>query len=157
MKKYTVYKIINNVENKIYVGSTSDPTNRWGTHCRDAACDKNHPMAVYMRKIGIMNFEFIPIKTMECIKEEARREEQIQVDLIEPQRRLNIRRAIIDVEARIVEQREYSKRSYYRNIQVKRAYYNRNRAAIQADLRRRYELKLAKLGKTRKNKSKYNL
>lgn len=54
-----IYKIINHINNKIYIGKTDySIEKRWNEHCRDARKEdiQNRPLYKAMRKYGIENF-----------------------------------------------------------------------------------------------------
>lgn len=58
---YFIYKITNNVNNKIYIGYTKNPISRWKSHKNSAKkCDSNTRSKLYraMKKYGIENFQF---------------------------------------------------------------------------------------------------
>ena len=54
---YTVYKITNKINNKIYIGSTNDITRRWREHKSHAfnpnCNDYNYPLQQAIRKYGL--------------------------------------------------------------------------------------------------------
>ena len=55
-----IYKITNNINNKIYIGKTLHPIEkRFNEHCKDAFRDRNEKRPLYaaMRKYGVENFE----------------------------------------------------------------------------------------------------
>ena len=55
-----IYKITNNINNKVYIGKTEfSIEKRFKEHCKDAFRDKNEKRPLYaaMRKYGIENFE----------------------------------------------------------------------------------------------------
>lgn len=54
---WAIYKIINLVNGKIYIGQTIEPTKRWYQHRRDAAKPK-YPLHFSIKKHGVHNFEF---------------------------------------------------------------------------------------------------
>ena len=54
-----IYKIINNINNKVYIGKTEySVEKRWKEHCNDAFKDRNEKRPLYaaIRKYGIKNF-----------------------------------------------------------------------------------------------------
>ena len=57
-----LYKITNIVNNKIYIGQTKEPHNRWYQHSRDAA---NPTKIIHhaINKYGVHNFTFEVIAT----------------------------------------------------------------------------------------------
>lgn len=57
MEKY-IYKIINLINNKLYIGQTKDIKRRWQEHCLAASfSDRNIRLYNAMRKYGINNFK----------------------------------------------------------------------------------------------------
>jgi group I intron endonuclease len=56
-KIWSLYKITNSVNGKIYIGQTVEPTKRWYQHRRDAANPK-YPFHHAINKYGVHNFEF---------------------------------------------------------------------------------------------------
>lgn len=70
---YSIYKITNSVNNKIYIGATRVPVeDRWARHLHD--CDRGHQLAIYraMRKYGYINFNIETIDTSATSEEELR-------------------------------------------------------------------------------------
>ena len=77
---YTIYKITNLINNKVYIGQTiQKPLYRWATHKRAA---KNgvlkYPLYLALRKHGIENFTFTPI----CVCYDKTRLDQLENRLI---------------------------------------------------------------------------
>lgn len=67
-----VYKIVNTINNKIYIGKTEFSLDkRFQEHCRDALKDKykNRPLYSAMRKYGIKNFTISLIEETDCPEE----------------------------------------------------------------------------------------
>lgn len=67
-----IYKITNNINNKIYIGKTNlTIEKRFKEHCRDAFREKNEKRPLYaaMRKYGIQNFSIEEVE--ECLDTEA--------------------------------------------------------------------------------------
>lgn len=67
---YYAYLITNNVNKKVYVGISKDPTNRWQRHQSNARSTSTEPryntyLYSSMRKYGIKNFSFKVIATFE--------------------------------------------------------------------------------------------
>lgn len=54
----TIYKITNDINNKIYIGQTTRDLNiRWKEHCRNGLnCHRNYPLYQAMYKYGISHF-----------------------------------------------------------------------------------------------------
>jgi hypothetical protein len=56
---YTIYKITNLINNKVYIGqTTTNPDFRWKCHRQAAASGKDYPISRAIRKYGIENFTF---------------------------------------------------------------------------------------------------
>lgn len=53
---WSVYKITNILNNKIYIGQSKNPQARWG--CHKANINKNNHLYLSMKKYGINNFTF---------------------------------------------------------------------------------------------------
>lgn len=71
-----IYKIINDINNKIYVGKTdlADPDNRWKEHLHDyktRKCEKR-PLYDAMNKYGVENFHFEVIEETDIPEERER-------------------------------------------------------------------------------------
>jgi group I intron endonuclease len=57
MERVAVYEIVNNINNKVYVGISNDPIKRWKGHKNDVR-RKETTLYKAMRKHGIDNFSF---------------------------------------------------------------------------------------------------
>ena len=74
-KIWSLYKIINLINGKIYIGQTVQPEKRWYQHRRDAANPK-YPIHFAINKYGAHNFEFEVIASCKsqddanCMEEE---------------------------------------------------------------------------------------
>lgn len=68
MKIQGIYKIINCINGKIYIGQSIDTKNRFRQH-KYNALTKNikHPLYASIRKYGIENFEFIIVERIEDV------------------------------------------------------------------------------------------
>lgn len=77
---YQVYKITNKINNKIYIGSSSNYLSRWQSHkdasMRPAHQCYNYPLQRAFRKYGIENFTFELIKDDFLTRYEAEEYEQ---------------------------------------------------------------------------------
>ena len=74
MKK-AIYKITNNINNKIYIGQTSNPTERWKKHCWESRNDVDvGKSAIHdaMRQLGLDNFQMEIIGWYEDYNEKER-------------------------------------------------------------------------------------
>lgn len=70
-----IYKIINRVNNKIYIGQSVDINYRLYIHKRNVKKNKRHPLYASMRKHDIENFEFIIIEQVHDIGKLDEREQ----------------------------------------------------------------------------------
>ena len=76
VKRYTgrIYRIINDVDNEAYIGSTTQRLSvRMGAHRRNARNGSKRPMYVHMRKVGIEHFKIFLLQHIDnCTKEELK-------------------------------------------------------------------------------------
>lgn len=84
---WSVYKITNIINNKIYIGQTQDYKNRWSRHKSDARLGKKHNYHLYnsMRKYGINNFVFEIIAQTKYVEEI----DKLEINLIEQYKSTN--------------------------------------------------------------------
>lgn len=65
---FQIYKIKNNLNNKVYIGSSIDVERRWRQHKEASINEKDHhynyPLMIAFRKYGINNFTFEIINTL---------------------------------------------------------------------------------------------
>lgn len=73
-----IYAIKNKINNKVYIGRSTDIDRRWKTHLRDAIKGDLCKIHIAMRKLGIENFYLEVIE--ECILEELNKKEQYYID-----------------------------------------------------------------------------
>ena len=69
-----IYKIVNDVNNKVYIGKTSDTIEaRFKSHCYDSTRDqiKNHPLYKAFNKYGVEHFSIHLIEECDSFKENA--------------------------------------------------------------------------------------
>ena len=66
--KTGIYKIINKINRRFYIGSSIDIDTRWKQHKRNAKLGSMYPIHTAIRKYGIDSFELIVIQ--ECSKSE---------------------------------------------------------------------------------------
>ena len=62
-----IYTITDN-NNKVYIGSTNTPDQRWVEHCR---CSEDSPLHRSMKELGIENFKFEVIDKVDYIDKET--------------------------------------------------------------------------------------
>ena len=81
--KSGIYKIVNLVNNKVYVGSALNIKDIWKKHQRDLANNKHHSIKLQRawNKYGIDNFKFEIIE--ECDKNILIKQEQYYIDLLD--------------------------------------------------------------------------
>ena len=75
MKIQGIYKIVNKINNKIYIGQTKDIIKRFTRHKSNVVNKINHTLYDSMRCYGIENFEFIIIEKIENINKLNEREQ----------------------------------------------------------------------------------
>jgi len=56
--RYFIYRVVNNINNKVYIGKSKDYNHRWLEHKNNAVRGKQHPLYDAIRKYGINNFTF---------------------------------------------------------------------------------------------------
>ena len=65
---FQIYKISNNLNNKVYIGSSIDVERRWRQHKEASINEKDHhynyPLMIAFRQFGIDNFTFEIIDTL---------------------------------------------------------------------------------------------
>lgn len=69
-----IYKIVNNIDNKIYIGQSTDIEHRWCQHRYEINRKIEHPLYCDMRKYGIENFSFEIVE--ECSLEDLDEKEK---------------------------------------------------------------------------------
>ena len=81
-----VYKLVNTVDNQIYVGSTVSPlSKRFHGHKTDARKPSTRRVMTHLLSIGWENVRIILIENYTCLsKEELRAREQYYIDLLRP-------------------------------------------------------------------------
>ena len=64
----TIYKIVNNIDNMIYLGSTTDRLcNRMTVHRLRAKKNNSANLYKHMRKLGVHNFMIVLIEAYPCL------------------------------------------------------------------------------------------
>lgn len=83
--KCGIYKILNKLNNKSYIGSAVKISGRWGNHRKRLRENWHH--SIYLQrawnKYGEENFEFIIVE--ECAKEILLEREQFYIDTVKPE------------------------------------------------------------------------
>jgi group I intron endonuclease len=84
-----VYKIINNLNNEIYVGSTCERllSRRMGNHKCDAKKEtcKSRPLYKHMNELGAENFRIVSLEDYKCDTiDQLQSREQYYIDLLKP-------------------------------------------------------------------------
>lgn len=70
-----IYKIVNKLNNKIYIGQSIDIISRFQSHKDTLKIKYNHPLYNSMRKYGLNNFEFIILEEVKNILQLDEREQ----------------------------------------------------------------------------------
>lgn len=142
MKSYQnvkIYKIVNDVNDEIYVGSTAYYylSDRMKYHRVDSLRDKNKGKVLYQKfkEIGIDHFKIILLEKYPCTCfEEQRMREQHYIDLLKP--RYNMQNAYTDTTTdEYKEKRNEKVREYYSAnkdviVEKRKEYYENNRDEI---------------------------
>jgi group I intron endonuclease len=66
---WSIYRITNLLNNKVYIGQSKNPKTRWSRHKSDARYGKNNHLSLAIKKYGIENFEFTIIIQTKLIDE----------------------------------------------------------------------------------------
>tara|TARA_R110000823_G_scaffold41021_1_gene108285 strand:- start:1470 stop:1952 length:483 start_codon:yes stop_codon:yes gene_type:complete len=82
-----IYKLVNNVDNKIYIGSTCNTLRqRKGEHKRSSKIHPERPVYKHLNQVGWENVEIILIETHECKnKDELHKRERHFIDELKPE------------------------------------------------------------------------
>ena len=118
---YTIYKIINTEDSKVYIGSTKgkqsrDPLKtRFNCHTSGSRRLKTCNLAIHMRLLGIDKFSIHLIKQIICDKRIARIHEQIHIREVLPENRLNNLRSYTpnSEKTRDIEKKRKTRRDFY--------------------------------------------
>jgi len=105
-KVYRVYKITNTIDDKIYIGSTSQTLlDRFKQHLYDATCNATIKLYIHMRKLGfeIFNIELVQVEFTSYPKVL----EQLEINKYDKSILLNMIAA--DVELKITPHKKYIK------------------------------------------------
>jgi group I intron endonuclease len=109
--KGKIYKIVNDINDDIYIGSTvKQLSNRMGGH---RSCAKTKTSHIYntMRELGIEHFKIILVESFKCDnREELLAREDYYIQLLKPA--LNMISAVFNIEKRVEYQIDYNKIYY---------------------------------------------
>ena len=87
-REFNVYRIVNDVDSMVYVGSTTTELwHRFGQHKADAKNGEKSPLYELMRKHGVSHFRIEPV--MVSTKDTIRRDEQNAIRAVPKELRLN--------------------------------------------------------------------
>ena len=155
MNTYYFYKIINDIDNDIYIGSTVDPTRRWSKHKQDTT--RGTTITPKIRELGIEHFSFHIIEFGEyTIRQDALERED---ELISEHSAMNkccasSKQGIINRKASIAKY-ESKPETKIKKAKYKKEYKEQNREKIldqAAEYNNRPEVKERKLEWQRKNR-----
>ena len=81
-----IYKLVNNVDDEIYVGSTCNPLyKRKGSHKSSAKIHPNIKVYNHLNEVGWENVEIVLIENFSCdLKDELHRRERYWIDTLKP-------------------------------------------------------------------------
>ena len=104
-----IYKLVNNVDDKIYIGSTcSKLSKRKGQHKANRIRLQHTPIYKHFNEVGWDNVEIVLIENFECLnKDELHKRERYWIDELKPV--LNQRSPITDNKEYIKEYRRINK------------------------------------------------
>ena len=109
--KAKTYKLINDIDDYVYVGSTTQPLcKRMAKHHKNMknSNKKNSNLYILMNKYGVSHFQIILIRDVPCKnREEMLREERREFDNLDVKNRLNQIRPILSTDERNGKYKEY--------------------------------------------------
>ena len=125
MNKYEhskIYKIINDVDDMVYVGSTTHELyERWGRHLCDI--NKKRKLGQHILKIGFEHFKIVLICYYPCSTlRELLWKEMEETNKIEENNRLNARRPLVSQSNTTGKERQREYHKMYRDKEKKRIY-----------------------------------
>lgn len=113
--KYYIYKIVNSIDDKVYIGSTTNFEKRIKQHSRDSIT-KSHPIQIHIRTVGLKNCDFIIVNEIDVLtKLEARIAEQEEINKYDEDQLLNGQKARMTKEDRVID-KSRTNRIRYENI-----------------------------------------
>jgi group I intron endonuclease len=141
MENAKVYKITNDVNDKIYIGSSNNQylSTRMNGHrqmCKDLTGRRNTKLYNFMREIGVEHFHIELIEKVKCENiNQLREREQFHIDILKPE--LNMFRAIENpnyVRPNREEQNKKNNERYHANkeeyLKKQKEYAEKNKEAI---------------------------
>ena len=153
--KGKIYKIVNDIDSCVYIGSTTIPLNKRIAHHRNKAKNTkiNSKLYTYMRNIGINNFNIVLIEYYPCNnREELVQRERYHYKKIDKKILLNKNRPTLTIDElknykndwykNNIEHVERCRKNWIQNnmlhnIQIKKNWYNNNKQYI-VDKRKKY-------------------
>ena len=127
-----IYKLVNSVNDMIYIGSTIEPLHRrWVSHLTDYKRRPNNKLYKKIHEIGIENFKIILISIYPCkSKEQLIKREREEYDKYNTDILLNIYRPKITKEEEIEYNKKHKKEYYelHKNdiSEKQKEYYHQN-------------------------------
>jgi group I intron endonuclease len=152
--KGKIYKIVNDVNDDIYIGSTvKQLSNRMAGHRSHSKILDNAKVYEFMRLIGVEHFDIILLESFPCnSKEELRAREHYYISTLKPV--LNTNDSIDDVEKRIKNHRASSKlyaETHKSDISIKNiVYYEQNKQVICEKVKKYRDANKAKINASQK-------
>lgn len=160
-----IYKLVNNVDDEIYVGSTCNPLRvRKGDHKSRAKTKSNYKIYKHLNEVGWENVEIILIEVFGCeSKDELHKRERHWIDTLKPSlnkqiptRKLN--EYYIDNREELLKKRnEYMNNNKEKIAKQKKEYRNNNKEKIfqmKKEYRNNNKEKIAEKKKREYNKNK---
>ena len=97
-KNSKIYKLCNNIDNLIYIGSTTGPLCMcMAVHHTEAKKNNNANLYKHMNKLGVQNFKIILIENYACAsKDELLKRERYYIEIHDKNILLNLNRPIIN-------------------------------------------------------------
>jgi hypothetical protein len=133
-----IYKLINSINDEIYIGSTTQPLSKRMSSHRSSAKVKKYLIYQKMNELGIENFRIILIENFKCESlEELRSREDFFIKNLKPA--YNVYNAVFNLENSYQKNKEYREN----NIDIEKArhkqYYEANKDKLLAQHKQYYE------------------
>ena len=94
-REYNVYYIVNDIDDKVYVGSTTTELyHRWSQHKADAKKGEKSPLYDLMRQYGAEHFKIVLVKKSDAVR--IRQMEEEAIADIPQENRLNYKRTCVN-------------------------------------------------------------